>query len=229
MTLDELQQAWAAHRALLERSLAIDERLLRETLLRKVRSSLRPWLLGRAVEVACGVAALAAAVRVVAGHFAEPRYLLVAAPFALFAAAMTALCAWLLVRGLRIDYGGAVTAIQRDVERLRLAEYRAFKWALLGGVLFWLPALLILFEAATGVAALARADLAYLLSNLAFGVVVLAVGHAWSRRHVERSDLAPWAQRLVDALTDRKLRAASGHLAELSEFVREEGEPARGA
>jgi hypothetical protein len=222
MQLDDLKEAWAAHGAKLERSLAIDERLLREVLLRKVRFTMAPYLVGRALEVVTGVAALSAVLPVLAAHGAEPRYVVVGGTLAVFTAGMTALCAYLLVSGLRLGFDGPVTAIQRDVERLKLAEYHAFKWALLGGVLLWLPAVLVLFEAVTGVDALARVPLPYLVANLLVGLVVLVLGQAWSRRYVERADLSPFARRVVDGLTGWSLRRATGHLAELARFQREE-------
>jgi len=222
MQLDDLKEAWAAHGKTLERSLAIDERLLREVMLRKVRFALAPYVLWRALEVALGIAAMLAVVPVLVAHVAEPRYVVVAGALALFTAGITALTAYLLVNGLQLDYDGPVTALQREVEHLKLVEYHAFKWALLGGVLLWLPAVLVLFEALTGVDALARVDLPYLAMNLVIGLVVLALGQAWSRKYVERSDLSPWARRLVDSLSGRSLRSATGHLAELSSFEREE-------
>ena len=173
MQLDDLKEAWAAHGALLERSLAIDERLLRETLLRKVRFALAPYVVLRAVEVALGAGVCWAVVRVLAAHLAEPRYLVVGGALAAFTVGMTWACAYLLVSALQIDYGRPVTEIQRAVERLRVVEYRTFKWALLGGVLFWLPVLLVLFEALTPVQALGRVHLPWLVANLVLGLVVL--------------------------------------------------------
>jgi len=222
MQLDDLREAWAAHGAALERSLAIDERLLREVLLRKVRLGLSPGVLWRAVEVALGVASVSVIVPVLLAHLAEPRYLGVGGALAVYAVGLTALSAHLLVRRLRLDYDGPVTAIQREVERLKLLEYRALKWSVLGGVVLWLPAPLVLFEALTGVAALARVELPWLAANLLFGLVVLALGQAWSRKYVERSDLSPFARRLVDALSGRQLRRAADHLAELARFTGEE-------
>jgi hypothetical protein len=219
MQLDDLKQAWAAHGERLERSLAIDERLLRELLLRKVRFALAPYLAWRALEVVLGVAALLVLMPLLAAHAAEPRYLVVGGALAAFTAGITALCARLLVRALRLDHSGPVTAIQREVERLQLAEVRALEWALLGGVVLWLPAALLLFEALTGVDALARVDLAWLAANLVFGLLVLALGQAWARKHVERPG------RLVDALSGRSLQAAKRHLAELASFEREESPP----
>jgi hypothetical protein len=219
MQLDDLKSEWTAHTALLERSLAIDERLLREVMLRKVRVSLAPHVILRALEVVVGVAALLAIGPVLAAHLGEPRYLVVGGALAALTVWITALCAYQLVHVLQLDHGAPVTALQRDVERLVLAEYRAFKWALLGGVLLWLPALLVLFEALTGVDALARVELRWLAANLFVGLVVLLVGQLLSRRYVERP--APWSRRVVDALSGRPLRAAQKHLAELARFERE--------
>lgn len=221
MQFDDLKEAWAAHGTMLERGLAIDERLLREVVLRKVRFALAPYVLWRALEVALGIAALVVVMPVLAAHVAEPRYAAVAGALAVFTAGITALCAYLLVNSLKLDYGEPVTAIQREVERIRLVEYRALKWAVLGGVVAWLPAALVLFEALTGIDALARIDLAWLIANLGFGLAVLAFGHVLSRRYVERPDLGPRARRLVDTLSGRGLRSAAGHLAELARFERE--------
>jgi len=222
MQLDDLKAAWAAHGTMLERSLAIDERLLREVLLSKVRFALAPYVLWRALEVALGIAAMLVVMPVLAAHVAEPRYVVVAGALAVFIVGITALSAYLLVNGLQLDYDGPVTAIQRDIERIKLAEYRATKWGLLGGVVVWLPAALVLFEAVTGMAPLAHVDLAFLAVNLLFGLVVLVLGQALSRKYVERADLGPWARRLVDAVSGRALRSAASHLAELSRFEREE-------
>jgi hypothetical protein len=222
MQLDDLKQAWAAHGAILERSLAINERLLREVMLRRVRTGMWPHLLSRALEVVLGLAALIVVMPILVAHLGEPRYVVAGGALAVYLVGLTALSVYLLVNALQIDFGRAVTAIQRDVERIRRVEYHALTWAVLGGVVIWLPAALVLFEAVTGVDALARADLAWLIANLVFGLAVLAAGRALSRRYVERPDLSPWARRLVDAVSGRALRAAAGHLAELSSFERDE-------
>jgi len=221
MELDDLKTAWAAHGALLERSVAINERLLREVMLRKVRRRIAPYVASRVLEIACGALVLVAVISVLVAHPAAARYLVIGWPLAGFVAATTATSAYLLVHAVRLDHAGPVTAIQRAVEVLRRAEYRALKWAVLGGVVFWLPAALVLFEAVTGVDALARADLAWLVANLMFGLGVLAIGQAMSRKYVERADLGPRARRVVDALSGRALRRAADHLAELAAFERE--------
>lgn len=228
MQLDDMQRVWAAHAALLEKGLAIEERLLRELELGRVRRALAPYVRWRALEVALGLAALSVVLPILREHAGEPRYLVTAGTLAAYALGVTALCATLLVAALRLDYGGPVTAIQRDVERLRRTEYRALKWALLGGVLVWLPAALVAFERLTGVDALGRVDRGWLAGNLVFGLLVLVLGQALSRRYVERPTLGPRARRVLDAVSGRGLRAAASHLDELAAFTRDEP-PAREA
>jgi hypothetical protein len=222
MQLDDLKGDWAAHGAMLERSLAINESILRRMVLREARVALAPWFLWRALEIALGIAALLMVVPVLAAHIVEPRYVAVAGTLTVFSVYIMALVAYALVTSLRVDFGGPVTSIQREVERIKLAEYRALKWAVLGGVVFWLPAALVLFEALTGVDALARVNIMWVVANLLFGLVILGIGQALSRKYVERSDLTPWARRIVDAASGRGLRSAADHLAELSRFEREE-------
>lgn len=214
MELDDLKPLWTA----LDRSLVIQERLLRETLLRKVRFAQLPFVLGRAIEIACCLALLLAVVVVMARRGGDPLYLGLGVPLAGFVAAMTAVGAYSLVTGIALDCGGPVTSLQRSVARLKRVEYRALVAALLGGVVFWLPAALFALEAVTGLPVLARVDLAWLIGNVIFGGVVLVGGLALARRHGRSS-------RVIDALTGRSLRRMEQHLAELARFEREPASP----
>ena len=222
MQLDDLKQVWAAHGADLERSLEINERLLRETLLRKVRFAFVPFQVVRTLEVALGIATIVVAMAVLTDHFADPRYVIVAGGLAVLAGYVTGLCAYSLCQTAAIDYAGPVTTLQRTVERIRLAEYRAFKWTLLLGIVAWLPIALILFEALTGYDALARVGVAWLVANIMFGLVCLGIGQVISRRYVECTDLNPWARRLVESLSGRAVQSATQYLAELARFERSE-------
>lgn len=222
MELDELKAAWAAHGAMLERSLAIDERLLRETMLRRVRVALAPYVVFRGLEIALGVALMFTIVHVFHEHLYEPRYMIVVGALGVLTFGITASCVTLLTSALELDNGGPVTQLQRNVERMKLLEYRSIKWALLGGFVLWLPALLVPFEALTGVAMLARLPFSYLVGHMLVGLVVLVAGLVWSKRYVERADRSPFARRVIDSLSGRGLQRASEHLAELAKFERDE-------
>jgi hypothetical protein len=217
MELDDFKRAWA----MLERNLAINEHLVRDHTLGKVRSTLVPLVAWRAAEVVLGIVTLLLCGPVIATHLGEPRYVLIGGSLLVFVGGLTASCAYLLVQSARLDYSGAIVELQRSVAQMRSIEYRGAMWALLGGVVMWLPLALVIFEALTGVHALGLADLAWLLGNLGFGVAVLVVGRALSRRYVERADLGPRARRFVDAMTGHSLRRISRHVDELVRFTRD--------
>jgi hypothetical protein len=179
-----------------------------------------PYMAWRAVEAALGGVAVVLMAPVVFAQASNPRYLVVGGLTVGFAVAMTALHAFLFVTGAALRYDSPVTELRRDLDRLALAEVCAVKWALLGGILTWLPIALLLLEAFTVVGALGRVPLPWLAANLGFGLLAIAVGHRWSRRALERRDLTPRALRIVDAMTGRSLRAAKAHLAELAAFER---------
>lgn len=221
MQLDDLQRAWAAHGALLDQSVRIHERLLREVMVGKVKTALAPYVLWRVLEIVLGLAVIVLVGGVLPAHLDAPRYLALGGMVLAFFVAVVAKTGYLAIRTRHLDYSGPVAALQGEVERLKLVEFRTFKWALLGGIVLWLPAALLLFEAGTGVDALARAPLPWLSGNAVFGLAVLALGQWLSRKHVERTDLAPWARRLVDSLSGRRLETVRGHLAELAAFTRD--------
>jgi hypothetical protein len=211
--LDELKQVWAS----LEATRSSNEQLLRELRLGRIRSSLLPSRLWRGIEVVLGLLVLFACAPVVLAHHAAWRYLCFGIPSLAFMAATTATSAYLFVRTGHLDLDGPILASQRDVAKLRRVELRATLVALLGGVVLWLPIGLLLLEAITGMPLLGRADRSWLVSNVAFGLLVLAIGHAWARRHLW-TPTSPIARRVVDALTGHGLRAVSARLDELARF-----------
>ncbi len=182
----------------------------------------RGWFLGRRLlEVVLGATLLGVVLSTLPARLAAPRSLLVSVVVAGLVAWITAQCAVLFFRALRLDWSAPVVELQRAVERLRLAEYRAFKWALLGGVVLWLPLPVVLLDAFTGGRLLERLDLGWLAANVAFGAAVLGGLHGWSRRHVERAGRSRCAERLLVALSSRHVRRTADRLAELEQFAAE--------
>lgn len=218
MELDELKSAWSRYGDRLERALEIDRRILEELLRKKTRRALAPYGFGLLLEVVFGAAMMYATFSTVANHGADPRYLTIGGALAFYVVAITGSSAYLFVNGQLFDDSTPVVRLRQRAERMGLVEYHAFKWALLGGIALWLPALLIAFEAITGIDALARVDAVFLVGNLIFGLVVLAIGQWLSRRYVEDPSLGESARRIVDALSGHGLARATRTLRELEEF-----------
>jgi hypothetical protein len=222
MQLDDLQSTWAKHGERLERVLSLNEQVMRQLTVRKVRWSLTPYLLWRSIEIVFAIGVVAAASIVLARHVDEARYLAVTPVVMLFAIFMIAKTGNLMTRAVRLDTSAEVAAMQLAIEQMRRLEFHCFKWALLGGTVLWLPTALLLFEAAFGVAALARVHFAWLACNMVFGLLVLAIGQTLAKKHVERSNLTPAMRRLVDMISGKQLAAVSRHLDELASLAPKE-------
>jgi hypothetical protein len=214
-----------------------NEHLLRNVTTRKIHSSLLPYMVWRTFEVAVGAAATALSGMVLSRHLDDWLYVTVAGSVLMFAILMTATTIALMVRAMQLDHGEQVSDVQKRVATLKLAEFRAFKWALFGGVVLWLPALLVVIEALTatvsgansglehshtnGTQLLRQVPLPWLFANMAFGLAVLALGHLWAKKHVDTKLRSPGGQRLLDYASGRQLASISRDLDELSAFSRE--------
>jgi hypothetical protein len=215
---DDLRQLWARHDEKLDRCLRLNEERLRTKVLGETRTSVLGHRLFLVAELVVGAVALLLLGFFVAERVAEPRWVAAGGALHVFVAGVVGLVIHQLVLFARLDYDGPVNAVQRAIERIELAEYRAFKWTLLGGVLLWVLVPIVAFEALSGVDLFAEVPAAWIVANLVLGVVVLAIGQAWSRKHVEVESARPWARRLVKHLSGRSLQRARRRLTELASF-----------
>lgn len=218
---DELRMLWARQRAHREPDVHVDAVALAAVLRRGLRWRLGAYAGWRAVELAVATAVAFAAGLVAHRHVDEGRYCAIACVVAGHAGGAALLSARLLWRWCALDHAGPVLVLQQAVERLRLAEARAVLWALLGGVVVWLPLPLVLVEALGGPPLLGQVDGAWLAANLAFGLAVLMAAVWWARGATGNS---PFAGRLADALAGRSLQRARAALQELAAFERDDAE-----
>lgn len=222
MELDDLRNVWLTLDNKLERSLAINERLLRERTFDRMRFRLIPTQISRLLEAGLGIVAVAVSIAVLTNHLQEPRYWIVMLSLAISAATVTSLIVFSLVQTMTINFASPVVQLQRSLHRIRLAEYRAFKWTLLTGIVAWCPVSLVLWELLTGVDALARVDSKWLAVNMLFGLVCLGVGQWLSLRYVECSDLSPRMQGLLDSLSGNAGKSLQRQLDSLTHFEQQD-------
>ena len=125
-----------------------------------------------------------------------------------------------------LDYGESIVTIQRKLEMLRIDRIRMTKWVFLLSPLLWIPLLIVGVEGLLGLDAYVILDTAWLVSNLVFGLAVIALALWVSRRYADRLQRSPLARRIADALADRSLDDAARFLGSLSSFERENVAPA---
>jgi hypothetical protein len=218
------QVAWSELTARCERNAALAEQAWRRATTDALHGQLATWRRWRWLEQAVGIATVVMAVSVVLGHAGELRYLAAGATVFAFGLAVVIAAIGLLVRAAAIDLAGDVVASQRGIEVLLLAEFRNARLWLLGGVVVWLPTLLLVVEALTGTPALRHVHFPWFAANLTFGAFLLILGRAWSRRIVEPERRHPWSRQLVDLLTGRPLQEARERLREIAEFAEPTGQ-----
>jgi hypothetical protein len=153
MELDELKQQWQALDRKLDRSVALNLRLLTETSTRRTKLRLLPLLLLQPIQLAIGFAVAISCARFWIRHVDSPALLISGLALHAFGIGLVvdALVRILIIA--RINFAAPVVTIQRYLAYLRHWEIRSFKW---GWMIIWalLPAMLV-----AGVKAVSGVDL----------------------------------------------------------------------
>jgi len=215
--LDELKTLWEQHDRALQSLVAINHRLLDSSVLTRARSAMQRLVAFLAIEAIVLGAVILALGTFVAAHVDAPRLAVSGAITGVYSiAAFAALIAQLvLIR--RIDYSGPVTAIQVELERVRVLRSRSIQALVVAGTVIWLPITIVLLLA-LGIDASSVLEPAFVAANVAFGVAVLGLVLWLSRRFADSRQAAPALRRLMRELAGYNLSAASGALRSIAEF-----------
>jgi hypothetical protein len=204
MELDELRTKWAEYDRKLDVSIRLNRQLLRETYTRRARFAL--WRL--AAMLAAGALFMLAIIvslgRFIALNWGTPK--LTVPAIVLDIAAIASLVALNAQIGLalNIDYSQPIAVIQRRLETLRSFRIRYVQVILLTSALLWMPIFIVL--------TMGIFPMSWILANVAFGLVVLAVG-VWLVRR--------FGSRFLPDLAGYNLKAAAGFLATLAQFEKD--------
>src|SRR5438552_2811994 len=141
MELDELTQQWQALDRKLDRSIALNLRLLTETRTRRTKRSLLPLLLLQPIQLAIGFAVAISCARFWIRHVDSPALLISGLALHAFGIGLIVDAIVRILLIVRINFAAPVVTIQRYLAYLRHWEIRSFKW---GWMIIWalLPAML---------------------------------------------------------------------------------------
>jgi hypothetical protein len=221
MELDELKEKWAEHDRKLEQSVRLNRELLKAMNLRRVESALRRLRIYAGLEAVMWLVVIVALGNFVYEHIGMPRFALPAIALDAMAIGMLSALIRQMVGTSRIDYGQPIAEIQRRVEAVRMLRIRTTQWALLGGTLFWVPFVIVVFKAFFGVDVYREVDEAWLIVNVLCGLAVFPAAIWVSKKYGDRMDRSPFIHRMMKDLAGNNLTAAQGFLATLREFERE--------
>jgi hypothetical protein len=204
MELDELKEKWADHDRKLDQSIRVNRQLLRDTYTRRAKFAL--WRLA-AMLAAGSILMLVVIVSLgafTARNWGTPKFTIPAMFLDLAAIAALAALNAQIGMALKVDYNQPIAVIQKRLETLRIFRTRYIQATLATGALLWMPAFIVAMKGFFGADVYRLFATSWIVTNVAFGLVVLALGIWLSKKY--RPD------------TGYNLKAASGFLATLAEF-----------
>jgi len=222
MQLDEFKDLWHQYDKKLDKQIQLNIHLLRKIELRNTRSALRKLMVGPILSIVSGALMLVALGPFIFNHFSLPRFAAPAILLAINALFMIISSAYQLLITQKIDYDGAVTAIQQNVEKLRIhriryTTYLGFSWGLL-----WLLVPIVGLKALGDIDFYALFDHVWIASNIALGLAIIALAIWLVRHHTTDQITQPWLKKFMDNMSGANLAKAKASLKEIEAFARED-------
>ncbi|CAN5267018.1 hypothetical protein BH10PSE17_BH10PSE17_13210 [soil metagenome] len=197
MELDDFSQAWRAFDARLDRQADLTRQLFVECRLDRVRSGLRPLLIGQCLQALVGLAIAIVSGSFWVAHFDVPQLRWAGLSVHAFAIAMIVMAVPAILVLLTIDYSKPVVTLQRQLAMLRVNQRRSAILFAYAGCVIWVPLMMMVAKIVWGLD-LFHAPAGYLGWNLLFAavlVLLLAGFFQWSampgrealRARIERS------------------------------------------
>jgi len=209
MELDELKEKWAEHDRKLDQSIRLNQQLMRETYTRRAKFAL--WRLAAML----GIGSMFMLVVIVslgaftARNWATPKFTIPAILLDIAAIAALAALNAQIGMALKIDYNQPIAAIQKRLETLRKLRIRYVQAILVSGALLWMPLFIVAMKGFFGADVYRLFATSWIVTNVAFGLVVLALGI--------------WLSKKFRPGAGYNLDTASGFLATLAEFEQDGG------
>jgi|SRR5580704_1849660 hypothetical protein len=212
MELDELKERWAEHDRKLDESIRLNRRLLRDMYTRRARFAL--WRLAAmlAAGALCMLAIIVSLGRFIAQNWSMPRIAWPAIVLDVLAIATLAALNAQIGLALNINYNQPIAVIQKRLETLRKFRIRYIQAIFLMATLTWVPIFIVLTR---------LFDTAWVVANVVFGLLVLAIGVWVARRYGDRMSNSAFGRRFLRELAGYNLNAASDFMATLAEFEKD--------
>jgi hypothetical protein len=197
---NDLQEKWAEHDRKLDTLIRLNRRILGAATRDRARPPLKRLAVLLGFESIVQLVVIVALGSFIGSHIREPRFALPGAVLHVFAIASLAAMVRQMILAHRIDFGGPVAEIQREIEALRVIRIRFVLATLFAGPLLWMPLLVVVLRSILGLDAYALFGAPWIAANLAFGVAFAAVAlWAW-KRFGDRASRSPILQPILRGL-----------------------------
>lgn len=219
MELDEMKAAWAALDQRLERQEKLNLHAIRETGLDRLRTTLRPLVVGPIVQIVAGALMALVFAPFWIDHRETLHWVVTGLSLHGYALMLIVFGARDLYLVHRIDYAAPIVEIQQRIAELRAWRVRMAPVFGVTGCLIWVPFLLWLFEVLFGVDVYAlNPNVVYVLIGSGFGCIgLMLLVIRWTRHpRFERFGTA-----LENSVAGRSIAKAQRLADEISAFVRD--------
>jgi hypothetical protein len=215
LDLDEMKQVWTAYDKKLDESIRLNRELLSFATLNKARSASQRMALLLILEAVVWFAIVGSLGSFIYHHIGTLRLSLSGFALDLYAIAMLAATVRQIVAIGKIEYGGPIAAMQKQIEMLRVLRIRITQWALLGGTIVWAPFVIVTGKAYFG---LNVVNAPWLWANVVFALCLIPLALWLSKAFGGSMGRFPLIQRVMNDLAGRNLNAAAEFLSRLSQF-----------
>lgn len=220
VTLEDLRSEWMSQARRLEEELRAAKLIARDDWIERQRERVHAAGPFRWFEMTVWVVALVLLGRFLVANHADP---------ALFATALS-IDAWVIAMGAtairqqhavrNLDYGQPLTALQMQVESLRIARVRAFNVAFLTGqIVWWIPFFVVFVKGVFGVSLYENPwFVQFALVNVGAGIAIIPLAIWVARRYGGRLSKTSALRHIADSIAGRDIAAAREAIAKLRRF-----------
>ena len=147
MELDDLKAAWQTLDRRLEQQYALDFQIFKDGKISKVKSALRPLVVGQIVQIVSGILMLMVFAPFWFAHQRVPHLLLCGILLHVYSVLVIIFAGRDLHFILNLDFTVPVLQIQRQLAELRVRRARVYPWVFgITGCFIWIPLMLVIFQ-----------------------------------------------------------------------------------
>lgn len=221
MNLDDIKNQWSAFDKKLDNSIKLNTLLLKEVSLNKTNSYLRRLSVSIYTELI-----LSSLVLLILGNFIwnnlyHIKFLIPAISLDLFIIFLVNSSIRQLIEINSIDFSEPIITNQKKLGSLRVRRINETKMVFLLSPLLWVPLLIVVVRAITGLDPYAILSDSWLLANLVFGLAVIPIVFWVSKHYSHKFQSSLFVQSIMNDIAGRSLNEAIGFLDKLAKFEKE--------
>ncbi len=221
MNLDDIKNQWSAFDKKLDSSIKLNTLLLKEVSLNKTNSYLRRLSVPIYVELILSFFLLMILGNFIWNNLQEIKFLIPAISLDLFIIFLVHSSIKQLIEINSIDFSEPIITNQKKLESLKVRRINETKMVFLVSPLLWVPLLIVVVRAITGLDPYAIFSVSWLVGNLLFGLAVIPLVLWVSKSYSHKFESSPFLQSIMNDIAGRSLNEAIGFLDKLAKFEKE--------